>query len=136
MCSEIVILIIRDTELLTSHGGEVDLGLESEDGEAERDGGAHAHGHQHLVRAVVGGDGAQHEALRQGEEAEEDEVVRRLPADPLAAGQRDEGHDHDDQGYPPHLGVARRVQLHTLHREDSNDAHRDHKLNIVIVRGP
>ena len=49
--------------LPTSTAGEVNLGLESEEGEGEGDGRRGPHCHQHRVRGVEGGDGAQHEAL-------------------------------------------------------------------------
>ena len=42
---------------------EVNLGLEGEQCEGKGDGRRGPHGHQHRVRGVEGGDGAQHEAL-------------------------------------------------------------------------
>ena len=49
--------------LPTSTASEVNLGLEGEECEGKGDGRRGPHGHQHRVRGVEGGDGAQHEAL-------------------------------------------------------------------------
>ena len=70
----------EDGEENSAHRREVDLGLEGEDGEAQRDGGTGSHGLHHLIDVVSSRDRPQHEPLSQGEEAQEDEVVRRLPS--------------------------------------------------------
>ena len=112
----------------TSHSRKIDLGLEGEDSKGEGDGGADPYGHEDLVRPVPGGDGAQHEALGQGEQEEEDEVVWGLPPDALAAGESDQRDEHDDHGEDPHLGVLGGVELDTLHGEDADNGHSDDKL--------
>ena len=56
---------------------------------------------QYLVDFISGGDGTKHEPLSQGEQAEEDEVVRSFSPDTVAAGQCDQGHHHDHQGQDP-----------------------------------
>ena len=74
-------------------------------------------------------DRAQHEALRQREQPEEDEVVRSLPPDTLAAGQSDQGDEHDHHGQDPELGMNCRIFLDTLQGEDADDGHRDDELH-------
>lgn len=113
----------------TSHSREIDLSLEGEDGEGEGDGGADPHGHEDLVRPVPGGHRAQHEALGQREQPEEDEVVRRLPPDALAAGEGDQRDEHDHHGQDPELGVDMGVRLDALQGEDADNGHRDDKLD-------
>ena len=112
----------------TSHSREINLGLEGEDSESEGDGGADPDRHEDLVCPVPGGDGAQHEALGQGEQEEEDEVVRRLPPDTLAASESDQCDEHDDHGEDPHLGMLGGVELDTLQGEDADNGHGDDKL--------
>ena len=56
---------------------------------------------QYLVDFISGGDGTEHEPLSKGEQSQEDEVVRSLSTDTVAAGQCDQGHHHDHQGQDP-----------------------------------
>jgi len=113
----------------TSHGCEIDLGLESKDSESEGDSCTDSNCHEDLVSSVGGGDRPEHEPLGQGEQAQEDEVVRSFPPDSLTTGQADDGDQHDDQGNPPHLRMLGGIQLHLLNREDSNNSHCHNKLH-------
>jgi len=80
------------------------------------------------VTCIDQSDRAQHEALRQREQPEEDEVVRSLPPDTLAAGQSDQGDEHDHHGQDPELGMNCRIFLDTLQGEYTDDGHRDDEL--------
>ena len=112
----------------TSHSSEVNLGLESKDGESQYNGSTHTNSHQNLICTVASCHSAQHEALSQCEQSQKDEIVRSLPSDSLTASQSDEGHKEYHHGNDPHLRMLSSIQLDRLQGEDTNYSHRHYQL--------
>lgn len=110
--------------------GEVDLGLESEQGESQSDSGRDAHSNQDGVHVIVAGDCAQHDALAHREDAQKDEVVRSLPSD---AGEAGEGYDADKGQAPAGVhqpSVLPDVALYAVHEDkERDDGGRDDQLD-------
>lgn len=73
-----------DEEAPTTHG-EVNLGLESKEGEAETEGCRDAHRYQHSIRIIGAGRDAEQERLTHRKYSQEDEIEGRFPANIWAA---------------------------------------------------
>ena len=100
----------------TSHGCEVYLSLEGEDGKSKNDGAGDPHSNHDLRDIVNGGDGANHEALCQGEDTEEDEVAGGFAAHVTAAGadQHEQHHkadNHREEEEPLVFSAANKIML-------------------------
>ena len=100
----------------TSHGCEVYLGLEGKYGKSENDGASDPHSNHDLRDFVMGGDGANHEALCQGEDTEEDEVAGGFAAHVTAAGadQHEQHHkadNHREEEEPLVFSAANKIML-------------------------
>jgi len=89
--------------------GEVVLGLESEEGEGEAEGGGDAHGDPQPLDVVESGDGAQHEGQGAGEQGQGDDVGRELAAQGGAADDGDVGHQEDHVAHDVHGQASIRV---------------------------
>jgi len=114
---------------LTSTASEVDLGLEGEEGQCEGDGCCGAHGHQHRVGRVEGGDGAQHETLAHCKDSETDEVARTLPPDIPTAGEDDDAGEGSSPAGEHDPLVLLDVTFNGLHiHEESHDGARHEEL--------
>ena len=77
--------------------GEVDLGLECEQSEAQGDTSSDTNCDEDSIDFIEGGDGSEHAALAQGEHSEDDKVVRKCSADTLTAGED----NHTGQRHAP-----------------------------------
>ena len=91
--------------------------MEREHSETERHCGGDAHGDEDGVHAVVGGDGAEHEALAHREQPEQDDVGGECPPGSLAADK--DKHQHHRH---PHGDVVQPVIL--LDKPDKNNLYR------------
>ena len=116
------------SDIHTSNGREVNLGLESKDCESQDNCCTDSNSHEDLISRVSCCHGAKHEALSQGEQSKEDEVVWCLPPDALTAGQGDQADQHDYQSQYPHPGVGSWELLNCFQGENTNDGHGDHQL--------
>jgi len=94
----------------TSTDSEVNLSLESKDGQGEGDTSCDSDSNQYSIHIIEGGDGAQHDSFAKGEYTQEDEVCGELPPDAVTAGHGDEADNHDS-----HAGVVDpQVPLHII----------------------
>ena len=98
---EILVVEIRYLKILpTPHDCEVYFGLEGEDAKSENYGAGDPHSDHDFGDIEMGGDGAHHEALCQGEDTKEDEVAGSFAAHVFrAAGtnQREQHHKAHDR---------------------------------------
>ena len=115
--------------VLTSTHSEVDLCLESEDGEAKSDPGGDPYGYEDGFHLVVGGDGAKHDALAHREDSQENEVCGERSADGLAAGHGQQaGHHHSQAGeVDPAVLLDKKPHLRNK-EEGGDDGAREDKL--------
>ena len=100
---------MRYLEILpTSYDCKVYFRLEGEDGESENYGAGDTNRNHYFGDVEMGGQGANHEALCQGEDSEEDEVAGSLAAHVVRAAGADQ-RKHHHEGYYQRQDVKPRV---------------------------
>jgi len=113
----------------SAHHGEINLRLESEQGDGQCENGDNSHRHEHFVDFVVSRNDAQEVTLTQGEQTQRDQVLRSFSSRILTARNDDDDNNGGDPSCVEHTNMGPYVLINTfVQNEQADDSNGDKEL--------